>query len=227
MDSKPTSIEGAKLVSLSTFPIRQMPGFDKRFQLPKAIDHRALNWIEELTRPQLDEQLQFYLDQFRSQFSFKRRQMEIHGPADGRAAIDTPIFNFSIGVELDPDDLSVIVWRREISQILDAQKIVGPEFESCFFETPWKLEVASSEPFDIVELIDRIEDLEVDTITLGYDKDLTSCNVKIADTKGELQVNEAGFSIGHQNGLSPGEMINALVVYQNWMKATLEPALGD
>lgn len=215
MDTKPAPIENAFLFATKTFPIRQLPGFDKRFQMPTTIDQRTLNWIGDLTESQLDAELQNVLDKFRAQFKFKRRQMDIQGPIERRIGIETPYFNFGLTIDIAPEDLSQIIWRREINQIRDARKIVSLEFEACFKDVRWQLEVNCDEPFVIVDLIDRIEDLDDDDISVDYDKGLTWCKVKLSETDATLQIFQNRFNISHDKGLSPRELIEALSVFQS------------
>lgn len=195
--------------------IKQLSGYRKGSKLPDQASDSANKWVASMAESELDEDLQQTLDRLREAFRFKRRELQIDGPMDGLGVITTPFFTYQITVEVSPEDPAQVLWRRELRQIEDIQKVVTPEFDQCFSPAMWVLEIPVSEPMDIEEVIDNIEDAENESIDIHYDKDCTWCDVRIDEISGTLRVTSEAFVISPASSIKPKQVFESLLAMRS------------
>lgn len=191
--------------------LKQLSGFRKGSRLPEAATDSANQWVAKMAETELDDDMQKTLDSLRAQFRFKRRELQIDGPIEGLGVITTPFFTYQIMVQVSPTDPSQVVWRRELRQLEQIEKVLCPEFDLCFPPALWALEIPVAEPMDIEEVIDNIEDAENDSIQVHYDKDCTWCDVRIDGISGTLRVTSSAFLISPPSSIKPQQIFECLL----------------
>ena len=222
MESQSATIDNARIFTFRSEPVSKLGGFEKHHKIPTSVNPRALSWLDQLTANELNNDLQGVVDLLRANFQFKRRHLDIHGPEDRRGVIETPFFNYEVSVDLDRADPSWIVWRREINQIRNIAQVVGQAFVNCFAKANWRLEIACDHKFNVVDLIDRIEDLESPDIQVDYGKDLTWCKVPLANTVSTLLISNRTLQISREATVAPLELIEDLSCFQSQLFAQID-----
>lgn len=191
--------------------IKQLSGFRKGARLPDSATDSANQWVAKMAESELDEDMQRTLDALREQFRFKRRELQIDGPIEGLGVITTPFFTYQVTVQILETDPTQVVWRRELRQWDQIEKVLCPEFDHCFPPALWALEIPVGEAMVIEDVIDNIEDAENDAITLHYDKDCTWCDVRIAGISGTLRVMPNAFLISPPSSIKPQQIFECLL----------------
>ncbi len=228
MESQSATIDKARIFTLRAEPVGKLRGFEKHHKIPTVANPRALSWVDQLARNDLNNDLQEVVDLLRGNFHFKRRHLDIHGPEDRRGVIETPFFNYEVSVDLDREDPSWIIWRREINHIRNIDQVVGQAFLSCFAKANWRLEIVWDLKFSLVDLIDRIEDLDTADIRVDYDKDLTWCKVAMANTTSTLLISDGTLQISRESAVAPRELIADLVDFQFQLSEQMgTPGIGQ
>ena len=101
-------------------------------------------------------------------------------------------------------------------------------FLNCFAKTNWRLEVAWDREFELADIIDRIEDRESPKIRVEYDKDLTWCQIILANSPSTLLITNGTFQISRQTPVAPRDLIDDLINFQSYLLDQLgAPGIGQ
>ena len=208
------ALKNTRIYSVRSESVRKLDGFEKHHEVPNVVNHRALEWLDRLTRPQLDAKIDSVFSALRKAYGFKRRQLSVHGPHDRHAVIETPFFNYESSVELDANNPEFVLWASEVNHIREIEYLVSPEFESCFPGLGWTLEVAVEEPLELAEIVDRVEDKAEAGFSIDYDKDLSWCEIQIPDCRATLRATPDSINVSHATDSSPRKLLLYLVQFQ-------------
>lgn len=228
MDSRLAAIETARIFTVRSEQVAKLAGFEKHHKIPTTVGPRSRAWVDNLTGGQLNQDMQDVVDGLRANFQFKRRQLDIHGPEDRRGVIETPFFSYEVSVDFDENDPSQVVWRREINRIRDIDQILSPPFSKCFSKSHWRLEILFENEVEVVDIIDRVEDLESPEISIDYGKDLTWCKIALATTTAKLHISAQSIQIYRTAAVDPQELVAALLEFQSHLFAQIgTPGIGQ
>ena len=213
--SRPHPIDSHfRILAVRHEPIKRMRGFTTQHRVPTAIDHRALTFVEQLTRATLDDDLQSMFERIRELFAFKRRDFVIHGPEQRRGVIETPLFIYEITVGICADDPSRVQWRRAVSGIETSKFERHIELDQCLGPADWQLELDLEKTLDLTALVDLVEERELPQISLRYDKDLAWCELEIAGSTGTLRFTSESLQMIPAGTTSPSGLLQALGRFQ-------------
>lgn len=195
--------------------VKLLSGFRKHFRLPDAKTDATDAFISTLSEQEMHDDLEATFADLKKVYRLKRLEIEQQGPIDGSGVILTPHFEYAVSVELDADDPTQVVWRREVFNISDPLKVFCDEFESVFPDVFDTIEITPGEPMDVAAVIDRIEELETEDLAVTYDSDATECVIALADSTSEIRVTSAGLFISDRRIQSPLVLLqSALGIHQ-------------
>lgn len=209
-----------RILTVRYEPIKRLRGFATQHRVPTAIDHRALTFIEELTRTTLDDDLQTVFERIRERFGFKRRDFVVHGPEQRRGTIETPLFIYEIEVEICAEDPSLVQWCRAVTGIEISTFNRHTELDQCLGQTDWQLELTLEKTIEIAALIDLVEEHDLPQVRLRYDKGLAWCELEIDNGPGTLRFTSNSLQMIPTGKTSPSGLLRALSRFQ----AQLAPA---
>ncbi|MEM7455292.1 MAG: hypothetical protein AAF456_13155 [Planctomycetota bacterium] len=224
MTDQPNGLPDIRIFSQTAIPIRNLKTFDRsRHNLPTSRSRSALEFIERLTEGELDAELDRIYSSLRRAFQLKRRQLDVHGPAERRGIIETPWFNFEICVDLS-EDAAEVIWTFELNRIAGVDKVTGEEFESCFEAGTWILEVSFANPVDVEYVIDSIEEIDDQSLSVDYDKSGDWCDVQSTKVSALLKVTASKVQIVPVRMATPRVLLEALTEFRSHL---MIPALSS
>lgn len=206
-----SSLAHVRIFYYKSMPLKELAGYRKGQKLPDSANPSWNAMVGTMGQADLDQDLQATLDLLRANFKFKRRELEVVGPADGQASLMMPPFSYQSAIELDEERLTHAKWKREVFGINEPDKLLTPEFDQCFGMANWTLQVPASSPLNIEAVIDNIEDAENDAIAIDYDKDFTRCDVKIEGVIGSLRVTRDAFLLSPPSSIKPRQIFETLL----------------
>ncbi|MFK7768074.1 MAG: hypothetical protein AB8B55_12695 [Mariniblastus sp.] len=220
-DSKTDRMDDVSLVDERNVPYKNLSGFQKHHKVPTSAgpgDHR---YLCELAESDLDEDLQEVFAALRKSYGLKRKEISVDGPTDGRGVITTPFFNYEINISLLEDNPSRVHWQRSITSIREPGRIFAGPFEEVFGQRFTILEFNAKSPLDLEQIVDHIEDAELDTVNVDYDKDLTWCEVKILDSITSVMIEVSRIRVISRREISPESLLEAFTDIQQRFISTL------
>ena len=89
------------------------------------------------------------------------------------------------------------------------------DFASVFGDLFDTVEFSPPSPVDLESLIDRIEEIDDERVSLSYDRNVTHCEISIAGTDATLYITSESFRIIHPEPQTTRVLINSLFEVQN------------
>jgi hypothetical protein len=202
-----------------------MIGFKKSHRIPPN-RRDGLRFLSDLGACEIEADIDQKFLALKNGFRFKRREVTANtGELCG--IIETPYFRYRLRLDFHPDDFGKVVWLRIVDEIAELAQITNPVFLEVFGRQFHSLELASSQPFPLEEIVDRIEDLESDSISVSYDKDLTWC--EIGFSSGKIPIRLAGNRLQISSPLrdvTPGELLELLSEIQSQVLELFDADIG-
>ncbi len=208
-------VRNVTLLARRGMRVQDLAGFQRGTHTkPTRADGAAEKFITKIAQEEIDADINHVFRSLRQQFKFKRADMNVTNQGDGAATIITPYFNYSITVQLDADDPTKVVWLRTVDAIKEPEKLFGDKFAAIFSDVFDTVSFEPAEPVDLPQLIDRLEDLEDDRLTIDYDPAVTYCSLSIDGIDGQITVTSDLWSIVHQKANTPRSLLAALFAIQ-------------
>lgn len=217
-------VDSVRLVDERTEQIKQLSGFAKHHRVPTTCNDADQRFVTELTLRNVDDDLQTIFAALRKTYGLKRKEISVDGPLDGIGVIATPFFNYEIHVTQDWSDPSKVLWKRYITEIREPARVFAGPFEAVFTKRFSVLEISIHESLDLGAIVDHIEDSETDRVKVDFDKDLTNCEIQIADSATSVVVRDHSIRVVSRNAVSPHELLEAFLMVQQEFMATLSLA---
>jgi hypothetical protein len=195
--------------------VKDLAGFQKSFKLPEAATPSAQKWIYRLATENLKSEVEETYNALREHLGFKRKDLESTVGAEGIGFVRTPSFDFSVSVSLDTDDPASVVWRREISQVADADVLRSDGFRKVFGGRLDVLQFDFEKPIDVEELVDRIEDDPPPGVKVRVASDGSACDVTVQGFAGSVHVERSSLRVEGPPGLTPESLVEQFFAFQN------------
>jgi hypothetical protein len=203
--------------------IRRLSGFRKSsHQVPDYISSRTKLFVAGIADDDIRADLDKMHGALRAAFGFKRIEVQVDGPNDGAGTIITPFFTYAVDAFQNPTAPSEVVWRRQVMDIKEPDKIFSDEFEIVFGRMFDTVEFSPPTSIDLTALIDKIEQMDDDKISIDYDTDAKSCTVKIKGLVCEIHVTAHSFEIVIANPEPPRQLLQAFFDIQHALIDTHE-----
>jgi hypothetical protein len=107
-------------------------------------------------------------------------------------------------VEVNPDDPTAVVWRREVGRLTDPDFVRSEGFAAVFGTAFDKLVFEFAEPVDVAAFVDRIEDRPLEGVKVNVASDSDVAEVKLAGYAGRIAVTRDAVTIEGRTGATAG-----------------------
>jgi len=195
--------------------VKELAGFQKSFKLPESATPSAQKWTYRLAADDLRAEIETTYNAIREHLGFKRKDLESTIGVEGIGFIRTPSFDFSVSVSLDPDDPVSVIWRREVSQMSDADVLRGEGFRRLFGGKLDTLQFDFEKPIDVEALVDRIEDDPPPGVTVRVASDGSSCDVTVQGFAGRVHVERSSMRVEGPPNLSPDSLVEQFFAFHS------------
>jgi hypothetical protein len=184
--------------------VKDLSGFRKSHTVPDRANEWARKYVARTAAPDIKLDLDNVFDAVREQFGYKRKDVDVSAERDGFGFIRTPDFEYTVGVSVNPDEPSDVIWRREIGRLSDPAfvrsegyvAIFGPMFDKLVFEF--------TSPVNVAEFVDRIEDAPPEGVKVSIASDANAAEIKLAGFAGKVTVTPQAVEIEGRTGSSAG-----------------------
>lgn len=199
------------LWSRRSMSVKNLSGFKKGHSLPDRANHSSQTFVTSLAKDQVTEDLKNVFQAMKTAFKLKRADIEVSDQGDGTGTVITPHFNYSVSVQLDPEDPSFVIWSRTIDAIKDPKPLFSTAFASVFqtyFDT---VEFALPNDIDIGALIDSIEEADDARIGIEYDPETTYCILSVASIEGRIRITKRAMRIEYPKAEAPKLLLSSFL----------------
>src|SRR5206468_390529 len=89
----------------SNSKLKDLTGYRKSHNMPDRVNDWARKYVNRAAVADIKADLDNTFDMVREQFGYKRKDLDVSAERDGMAYIRTPDFEYTVTVEVNPDDL--------------------------------------------------------------------------------------------------------------------------
>lgn len=194
--------------------IKNLAGYRKGQKLPDSINDYSTKQVQKMVSDDIKKDVEETYAAIREHLGCKRKDLEAVAESDGIGFIRTPIFDYTITVAIDPEDFSGVIWRREIRNIQDAQRLRSPEFQRLFGNIFDMLVFDFAKPVNVGELVDNLEDNPVAGTKIDVAADASDCTITIDGFKGSIHIQPKRMTISGRQSQSAGSLIDQFLDFQ-------------
>jgi len=176
--------------------LKSLQGFQKGFSLPDSPGEYADRTARRLGAQDLAEHAETLFQTLKSTFNYKRRELQLGHDADaGAASINAPDYRVDMTIIGDPENAANFHLLTELCDITDPDVARSEAFATAFDGVFDRLCFAFPEPLNVEDVIDRVEDLENDAITVSYPSDASECTVAVDGHRAKLHFQPDGLML--------------------------------
>ncbi len=138
----------------------------------------------------------------REQFGFKRKDLDVYAERDGMGYIRTPDFEYTVTVAVNPDDLTEVIWQREIGRLSGPEFVRSQGFQAVFGSMFDRLVFEFAQPVDVGDFVDQLEDAPPEGVKVGVASDANEAEIVLAGFAGKVIVTPESVVIHGSRGSS-------------------------
>jgi len=194
----------ARFRSAEEIAVKQLSGFERHHTVPKEVADYAERFIQRIAAEDVNERVEKWAKQIRSSLGLKRTGIRVE---DDRIITDD--FEYSIWCEQNPSDAGEAIFYEELSSVSPAA-YANPAFEELFSASFDQMILHPPKPIDVSHVIDALEALDSDHITVDYPSNAKRCTIQIAGSSTKLIITKDSVKVLSNQQLSPNELIDAL-----------------
>ena len=220
-ESKCDQVFDVRFLNEKTLPITQLAGFDKHHRVPNSRGTTDVRFLAGIANADLEKDLERMFASLRRAFGFKRKEISVIGPDEANGAIATPFFDYETLLSFSQQDVSQVTWQRSVANIRTPGQVFSQPFQQVFATGFSVLELATSGPLDLDHIVDHIEDSQLDSVSVDYDKDVTWCEIQFRDSMARVRVMPNQIRVISVQPVSTRELLTAFVEVQRKFLASL------
>ena len=211
-----------RLLDEVTRPIEQLNGFQKFHRIPDSSSVSNLQFLHQIAAEDLETDLQTTFAKLKTAYGFKRREISVSGPLDGGGMIETPFFDYEVNVLFSDHDISQMVSRAAICNIREPSQVLSAAFQQAFGNRFSILQVSTSSPLNIGAIIDHVEDSNIESASVDYDKDASWCEIRVPTVEACVTIRTNSIRINCLVESSPQRLLEAYQEIQKQFLASLD-----
>lgn len=200
----------------STGKVKELAGYRKTHSLPDRANDWARKYVNRVAAADIKSDLDSVFDMIRDQFGYKRKDLEVSAERDGLGFIRTPDFEYTVWLEVNSDDPTEVIWRREIGRLAGPEFVRTDSYQAVFGAMFDRLVFEFAVPVDVAEFVDRIEDVPPEGVKVGVARDANAAEVTLAGFAGKIAVTPHAVTISGQPGDSASLLEQFLVFLQKF-----------
>ncbi len=186
----------------STGKIKDLTGYRKTHNMPDRVNEWARKYVNRAAVADIKADLDNTFDMVREQFGYKRKDLDVSAERDGMGYIRTPDFEYTVTVAVNPDDLTEVIWRREIGRLSGPEFVRSAGFQAVFGNMFDRLVFEFTLPVDVADFVDQIEDAPPEGVKVGVASDANEAEIVLAGFAGKVVVTPESVVIQGRRGSS-------------------------
>ncbi len=198
------AFKDAEYVHTENTPIKNLPDFQKRHTVPKEVNSYTRGFVESCAKPLVEEKIKSRFSKIKEHFKYLRAEITAYDDH-----IVTKDFVYRVSVEQDEEDPG----RANIFEMLtdvSPEALVGEKLNGFFQASFDELRISLPKKVSVEDVIDRIEALKSNVVTVDYDPDYSWCEISVGGSSSRLIVEEDKITIYTFKKKSPHSLIDAL-----------------
>ncbi|HEX4612315.1 MAG TPA: hypothetical protein VH092_29240 [Urbifossiella sp.] len=202
--------------------VKDLAGYRKSHSLPDRANDWARKYVNRIAQPDIKADLDQTFDAVRETFNYKRKDLDVSAERDGLGFLRTPDFEYTVTVEVNPDDPAEVVWRREVGRLADPQFVRSEGFAAVFGGRFDRLVFEFAAPVDVAEFVDRIEDAPPEGVKVSVASGAEAAEVRLAGFTGRVSVGRTAVTIEGRPGAG-ASLLDQFLAFLRTFRGVGEP----
>jgi hypothetical protein len=193
----------------STIHVKRLSGWKPTDRVPKVVDGYTQSFVENRGAGDVEEELEAAYKNIRDTMGYKRRDLKKDYAGGSAGTIITPDFDYNISLQQDPEDAEKALLTRVVTHIQKPQVVMSDEFQDAFMGVFDTIEFDAPKEIKVLDLVDMLEEVEPDGITLvDYDDEGSYCQIRLDGIEGTIKVTPGSILVVAQGRVAPRELAN-------------------
>lgn len=213
-------ITQAYLLGAKSQKVTRLSGFRKGHHVPDNVSSATKRFVATISEEDLKDHLDAIYRGLKDTLGYKKSEISIEP-----RGFTTADFQYSVSIDLDPDDTSSVVWHHRVEKMVDRDVIFSDEFAAVFKAFIDTAEYELATEFDVSAFIELIEDLDSDEITVHEERGAEECEVRVKGFDGVLVVGPYSVRVTGVRNATPRQLLEGMASAQKLLVAKSVPAL--
>jgi hypothetical protein len=189
--------------------IKSLSGFKKGFhRVPERITRATESFLSDISATEIKDEAENIFQRLKASLNYKRRDIELNY-GDGSASIIAKDFDVDIFISQNSADPSEYVLQVELKNIRSPEIIVSDTLNKIFSREFDSLTFEFKDAIRIEDIIDKIEALDNDNISIDYPGDYDYCKISIEGLYSEIEITSSSFKIVNPAPTSPKKLLDS------------------
>jgi hypothetical protein len=206
----------------STGKVKDLAGYRKSHSLPDRANDWARKYVNRIATADIKADLDRVFDMVRDEFGYKRKDLDVSAERDGLGFIRTPEFEYTISLEVNPDEPSEVIWRREIGRMSGPEFVRSRPFQTVFGSMFDRLVFEFDVPVDVAEFVDRIEDAPPEGVKVAVASDANAAEITLVGFAGKVAIQRDAVTI-HGRAGAPANLLEQFLTFLRKFAGIGEP----
>jgi hypothetical protein len=204
--------------------VKELAGFRKTHTLPERANEWARKFVHRIGAADIQADLDAMFTRLREAFGYKRKDLDVATDRDGVGFIRTPDFEYTVSLDVNPDQPADVIWRRELSRLASVELIHSPPFRDVFGSRFDKLVFEFATPVDVAEWVDRLEEQPLEGVKVRVASDSGTATIALAGFRGHIHLTRHAVTIDGPPG-DPGSLLAQFLVFLQKFRGIGEPTM--
>jgi hypothetical protein len=202
--------------------VKDLAGYRKSHSPPDRANDWARKYVNRIAAADIKADLDRVFDMVRDEFGYKRKDLDVSAERDGMGFIRTPEFEYTISLEVNPDEPTEVIWRREIGRMAGPEFVRSRPFQAVFGSMFDRLVFEFDVPVNVAEFVDRIEEAPPEGVKVGVASDANAAAITLAGFGGKVMVQPDAVTIFGRPG-APANLLEQFLTFLRKFAGLGEP----
>jgi hypothetical protein len=186
--------------------VKSLKGFLATHRVPKDVNDATESFVLRVGHDDLEEVAEGLFQDIRSGFGYKRKDIKRNIQHDS-VQIICKDFDIDIFFSINPDDPSEYIFTFEARNFRPPEIVESKKFNQVFASRFSSLVFEFNQAVDVETIIDFIEKVEGEEISIDYPSDCSSCTINLRELNADIYIEHREFSITYNKPVQPIKLL--------------------
>jgi hypothetical protein len=200
--------------------VKSLSGFSRGYhRVPNTVNDATERFVAKIGQEEVNMKAERLYEQIKKEFDYKRKDIDMKS-GGGSASIICKDFDVDISLSLNPNDPSEYLLKIETNNFRSPEIVKSRIFNKVFERIFTSLVFEFTQQINTVEIIDAIEELNDESISIEYPSNEITCTIKMKGVDGVINISPGEFCITYDNPVQPIVLVESFFGVQRLLVNT-------